>query len=438
MHPTRDGGTSESHVNQKDLVESTEILAHQQKGAVCCFGNASITSNQVKETVSDDTIGQQNCSFIHSKSRGNKVPTIARPHTSYIKSCEPNGNDCSDTIHSKRVQQHSRQAFTPETTTRLALIKESRTHDFQEAGKAHDRLVCNTPIPDCSKLCLKRRQGSFGDFHQCFQQTMELPSGMGFPTTMSHPSTIETSQSCFRNLHCHSPRLVHKPTAPPKPLIKVGSLEDTGWSKAINHWKNEDAQLLISSWRQSTLKTYSAPWKEWLLWASKKNITPQNPTSDQLAQYLGFLHRVKKLAPATIKLHKSVVANFANPMESENLSNSPVVKHMLKAIDLSRPPVGKKQTWNINKLLSWLDNDSVDNTSIFQVSRHLAVILLLASGRRIHDLTLLKIDANYMEMTEDTVVFWPEFGSKTDKKLMDKAFPTVYYPLIGTQKESHG
>lgn len=42
------------------------------------------------------------------------------------------------------------------------------------------------------------------------------------------------------------------------------------------------------------------------------------------------------------------------------------------------------------------------------------LILFLASGRRIHDLTLLRIDETLMEHDAETVAFWPDFKSKTD------------------------
>lgn len=58
---------------------------------------------------------------------------------------------------------------------------------------------------------------------------------------------------------------------------------------------------------------------------------------------------------------------------------------------------------------------AVDESSIFQVSRHLALILLLASGRRVHDLTLLRIGKDKMTLNEKSVTFWPDFGSKTDR-----------------------
>lgn len=88
---------------------------------------------------------------------------------------------------------------------------------------------------------------------------------------------------------------------------------------------------------------------------------------------------------------------------------------MLKAIDMAAPRLRRNTIWDVQSLIVWMRNEIVGEKSIFQVSRRLALILLLASGRRVHDLTLLRIDDDNMVLTKDFVCFWPEFGSKTDR-----------------------
>lgn len=77
-------------------------------------------------------------------------------------------------------------------------------------------------------------------------------------------------------------------------------------------------------------------------------------------------------------------------------------------------PVTKTQIWNIQDLFQWLKSNIPDKESIFQVSRHVTLLLLLASGRRIHDLTLLMVDDMHCERSDSSLTFWPKFGSKTD------------------------
>ncbi|KAF9406740.1 hypothetical protein HW555_012981, partial [Spodoptera exigua] len=64
-------------------------------------------------------------------------------------------------------------------------------------------------------------------------------------------------------------------------------------------------------------------------------------------------------------------------------------------------PHGKPPIWNINDLANFLDSKRIDENNIFQVQRHTAALLLLCSGRRIHDLTLLRVDSNNYSNQDD-------------------------------------
>ncbi|CAH1984446.1 unnamed protein product [Acanthoscelides obtectus] len=55
------------------------------------------------------------------------------------------------------------------------------------------------------------------------------------------------------------------------------------------------------------------------------------------------------------------------------------------------------------QLLEWIRCHPPDINNLFQVSRHFAILLRLLSGRRVHDLTLLRIDEGYFEQSEEQV-----------------------------------
>nr|CAH7736507.1 unnamed protein product [Callosobruchus chinensis] len=82
---------------------------------------------------------------------------------------------------------------------------------------------------------------------------------------------------------------------------------------------------------------------------------------------------------------------------------------------MSKPPQNKKYIWDVDTLIDWLGKEKIDEKSMFQVSRWVALILLLASGRRIHDFTLLDISEQNCVISEKAITFWPLFGSKPDK-----------------------
>ncbi|KMQ87296.1 reverse transcriptase-7 [Lasius niger] len=108
---------------------------------------------------------------------------------------------------------------------------------------------------------------------------------------------------------------------------------------------------------------------------------------------------------------------------------TPIIKlssrQVLKAISLEKPKETRAEIWDVQRLLDWLSTGT-QNLSFFEVSRRTA-LLLLVSGRRIQDLTLLKISKNFLTNLGDTIILWPVFGSKTDR-----AFQTVRMEAIKT------
>jgi len=59
-------------------------------------------------------------------------------------------------------------------------------------------------------------------------------------------------------------------------------------------------------------------------------------------------------------------------------------------------------------------SSSADPASLYEVSRHVALLLLLASGRRVHDLTLLSTNPTQFQELGSSFVLWPTIGFKTD------------------------
>lgn len=111
---------------------------------------------------------------------------------------------------------------------------------------------------------------------------------------------------------------------------------------------------------------------------------------------------------------KSAVITFCAGMTSTNLSSDFLLRQVLRAISIAKPTESRPVIWDTQILLDWLSKPS-SNLSFFEVSRRTAALLLLASGRRIHDLTLLKTSKKFLTNSGDEIILWPTFGSKTDR-----------------------
>ncbi|KAJ2951282.1 hypothetical protein O0L34_g5683 [Tuta absoluta] len=200
-------------------------------------------------------------------------------------------------------------------------------------------------------------------------------------------------------------------------FVGVGGMVNSGWDDLLRNWSPQQRELIESSWRPSTLKTYKSAWEKWSSWCASNNINTKNPGGDGLAKYLIFLHQTSGLSYKTILVHKTVVSNFCQPDAESKIGNHVLVRQALRGIAnkscknnrLPRVPV-----WNPQVVVDWLLENDPDQTSLFDVSQRCAILLLLASGRRIHDLTLLSTAPENFLIRDDQIILWPLFGSKTD------------------------
>ncbi|XP_063386198.1 uncharacterized protein LOC134672227 [Cydia fagiglandana] len=226
--------------------------------------------------------------------------------------------------------------------------------------------------------------------------------------------------SCHsRTLYSTSPRQGltgrdHESSAPECSRDDARSLEVWGWSESLTGWNSEQISLLQSSWRASTRKTYNTAWKKWVVWSTQHKVNTTQPSGADVAKYLSDLYLIDKLSYKTILLYKSVVSTLCNTEAAERLSTHVPVKHVLKSIALRNPIDKKPPIWNVEVLIDYLRKSKINHDNIFEVCRRTALLLLLCSGRRIHDLTLLNIDRNHCVFSDGSIIFWPMFGSKTD------------------------
>lgn len=430
----------------REMDNGTSSVAYKQKRALYCVSGTSEKQRFSQKEVDYAASRQQDRCVIHKKPRGNKIsaPVIVNQEDSVTSQATENRSHLI--LHPRAVQHYSRQTFEGPRSSRLALgLQDNRNH-ISEMGCPGSGPVCVGPVKNGTSLCFDRRQGSGSAIHQCLQQAVELSTSLdisssafntqGFTSSERGKGILPVGSSEMamgvleRRLKAQSScsSISDSQPGPPscRPIDKSSpseseqhyfrGLEGTGWSKLVSGLCQDDVTLLQEGWRESTWKTYSSAWRQWAEWCKQNGAKPDRPRPQEVAAYLGFLHRIKKLAYATILVHKSVVMSIADPENGSALNSHPLVSTILKAISLKphSKQSRKSEIWNILDLLRWLECNSPDTNSIFQVSRHVAFLLLLASGRRIHDLTLLLIDPEHCMIENSTITFWPKFGSKTD------------------------
>lgn len=329
-------------------------------------------------------------------------------------------------------------------TSGVAPSPRDNTSYFWKVGHSGNRSLC---LQRCSRSGEVRiygpeRSTSVGSQRLCnrvvFQKSMDFPTpefnASGSNALESSPRCLLDSSppvaECFlegrsqdsgncATIHDSQPkesadRHIDGPASPTCTGSVSRSLEMWGWADSISSWSEEQKVLLSKGWRPSTISTYKPAWRRWLKWCLGSNVKYNDPTGSDLARFLADLHLKEKLSYKTILLHKSVVSQLCNVGTESRLSSNLLVKQMLKSISTQSPKSRSNFIWDTRVLEDWLSNSSPSENSLFEISCRCAVLLLLCSGRRVHDLSLLSIGATHCLQSNDSIVLWPKFGSKTD------------------------
>ncbi|XP_011313827.1 uncharacterized protein [Fopius arisanus] len=404
----------------RDLDKRAERLALQQEGDVCSSLSVTRGSPSNSGLACHVADRQQVTSCIHKERGWNKVLQSPGANLSSPSACGRFPNHLIRVVSPRKVQRDCRQSLQRKATPRMAPPSSSHRTDIQTMGGPRNRPLRKQKVSSGHSLRLTGLDRSIRILSRRLQSAMAVQASLGLPSAQSTTQNVSTPQQVPGNLSGNSPRVgtdilesrsgqqsgftanknsesegnSARPDHGTPPATGGKNLspgvEDWGWTSLTNDWSSPERQLLSTSWRQSTIGTYRAPIQRWLRWCENKGIAPTSPKAPQLARVLAGLFLREKLAYNTILLHRSAVTTFCAGRSSEDLTSHFLVRQVLKAINISRPPEIRSPIWDAEIVMNWLSRGTPDLT-LFELSRRTATLLLLASGRRVHDLTLLSI-----------------------------------------------
>jgi site-specific recombinase XerD len=438
------GSAAKRHGFIRDMELRAESLALQHEGVARHLRGASSEPVCLTKFYSTNSVGQSDSPGLPEERRRHQIDRTAgrvpkdfaiyRRHS--IETCNPT---------STGYAKYSRRSIIPgQTSPGVASVVSGLSENISGLWHATHRSICLAQRARSAEICEPKSIRPPSSILQCVQPPVALQTGLGVSTTVVDAAGSSTFKPVPRKIHCDNSQvgtdLLEKRLTSTSPLLSdrdcepapslgrydhptpttepggvgTGSVASWGWESLLTSWTNEERSLLKSSWRKSTLSSYRPAWNRWVKWCTEKNISINTPKAVDLARFLSNLSTKEGLAYSTIALHKSVISTFCEPYINKKLSEDVVVKHVLKAVALRKPRNPKAPIWNPGQVVNWLKDNVSDVNNLYQVSRRCATLLLLASGRRVHDLTLLNIDSGNMMNEGSEIVFNPIFGSKTD------------------------
>lgn len=153
----------------------------------------------------------------------------------------------------------------------------------------------------------------------------------------------------------------------------------------------EIATFVTLSVRGSSLRTYESVWWAWSDWCTDQGINNENPSVIDLTRYLWFLFQDKKLASATLGVHRAAISSLVQPLSNE-FSSSVLLQRFMRAVFLSRPPARTtiRSTWNVADVFTFLRSwSTINGLSLRQLTQRTFALILIFSCRRISNMLLL-------------------------------------------------
>ena len=171
------------------------------------------------------------------------------------------------------------------------------------------------------------------------------------------------------------------------------------------------ANVLAKCHRSSTIKQYQGVWDKFLRFLSLEKISHHKIKIKDVINFLSFYSEVHNRAYKTLAVYKNALRLPFIFKLGLNI-DSPLVFHYMKGLWAIIPPLAPSRMpkWDLNCLLIWLSTSEFyppDKCNFYRLSQKTFFLILLSSGRRIHE--ICSLSKNFKEEGDVITLFWPRW-----------------------------
>ena len=181
-------------------------------------------------------------------------------------------------------------------------------------------------------------------------------------------------------------------------------------------FSNTVAGQLTLCRRSSTRLNYQARWGVYRKWCRDFEHRSSTPSIPKIAEFLTYLFRVKRAAPATIKGYRAMLSSIYKFTLPE-VSTSPILRDLLRSFEISKPRSEfDPPPWDLDKVLEYLSGppfEPLAEASFLNKTRKALFLLAMATAKRVSELQALSFSVSFRG--EDLVIHYdPFFLAKTE------------------------
>ena len=353
----------------------------------------------------------------------------------------------SSPVHPGETQRSGRRSVTPQPGDWVGVDPDPRSGGQTPASLAGDSgSVCHIPQPSPSGLLLssprsdERRDG-------CPTSILGQHESIRFPTICPGPAGFEQGQELSQSgthPHCSSlasERMVSRPprasdgstvlpartegstqtapfpqVSPQSPRAASSRLETIQRFARHQGYSRRVAKQISFARRKSTNLVYQSKWEIYRAWCRKEGHSISRPSLPKIADFLLYLHSVRRLSLSCIKGYRSMLSSIFR-WKLPDIASDPVLQDLVRSFLVQRPfPRLSPPSWDLNLVLQALLRppfEPLSETSFRNLTKKTVFLVSLATAHRVGELQALS--RRVAKVGRDmSLSYLPEFVAKTE------------------------
>lgn len=163
--------------------------------------------------------------------------------------------------------------------------------------------------------------------------------------------------------------------------------------------------LLLSSWRTKSNKTYDSHFKKWVCWYTARGLDPISGHVSEVANFLADLHS-EGYQSSSLNVFRSAISSVHDNVDGIEVGKHPIVTRLLKGTFHLRPPLPQySSTWDVNVVLQYLKGLGLTTTLSLKALTH-KLVMLLALTRPSRSVDLVSLDLDRRCFSPEGVAFF--------------------------------
>ncbi|XP_052098559.1 uncharacterized protein LOC127733257 [Mytilus californianus] len=176
------------------------------------------------------------------------------------------------------------------------------------------------------------------------------------------------------------------------------SLIDRGFSES-------SADVIIASWRPSTIKQYQYSWRKFVIWCVQRKTNSFRPSEKDVIDYLNFL-KDSNFSYSVLNTTRSMLTQTLS-FFGVDVTKFVFVDRMLKGCFNLNPPRARYSfTWDVNLVLTFLSSlYPLEDLTLKTLTFKLVSLVALTTAARAQSISALDLHFMSFSQRQGTIVF---------------------------------